>query len=194
MENAPSRGVRLCVVAAGLCVLVMSGCTGAFLSQPAEVARATPHVTNGPPQLTLITRIHAPTAFPWHSALMIDNGERVLFDAGGFWNPEPSRRYRDIHYGFDDAQLEAYMRPHTFAGSWHVVTQTIVVPQEVAQMVRQRAEEHSLVLSGTCAIAVANLLDDLPGFESIGLVTLPQQLMEQFAELDEVHTEVRLAP
>lgn len=194
MVKVCSREGRSRVVAGVACVLLVAGCSGAFFSQPPEVARATPHVTNGPPQLTLITRIHAPTAFPWHSALLIDNGERVLFDAGGFWNPEVSRRYRDVHYGFDDAQFEAYVRNRAFPDSWHVVMQTLIVPQEVAQMARDRAEEHGLVLAGTCAISVANVLDDLPGFEGIGMVALPQQLMERFAELDGVQTEIRLAP
>jgi hypothetical protein len=172
----------------------LSGCAGLFYSSPPEIAKRERFFNAGPPEVSLLTVTHKPTGIMWHSALLITADERVLYESGGYWKDPEDRRLVDVHYNMTDARLADYVERRSNPKSWEVTLHRVAVSDEVAMMAKQRAETNQMVLGGFCAQGVAMVLKELPGFEDIGPVFLPHDLVPHFEEIPGVQRELLSRP
>lgn len=174
-----------------LCLAIsLSGCAGTLYSSPPDVAKRDRHSPEAAPEIALVTVMHKPTRFMWHSALLITADERILYESGGYWIDPENRRLGDVHYNMNDARLRDYVARRGNPKVWEITLHRVAVPKEVAQEAKHRAETNQLVLGGFCAVGVAELLKGLPGFDHIGPVLLPHDLVPRFAEIPGVRLEV----
>lgn len=168
----------------------LQGCAGALYSNPPDVAKRDSYTAQTAPEIGLVTITHKPTQFMWHSALLINADERILYESGGYWIDSEDRRLGDVHYNLTDARLNDYVARRGNPKVWKVTLHRVDVSPEVAQEAKRRAEENQLVLAGFCAVGVAEVLKDLPGFDHIGHVLLPHDLTPRFDEIPGVRVEV----
>jgi len=178
------------VLALLLPVLLLAGCFGVVRDLPDGVTPPA-HVTRGPAELVLVTVMLNGTGR--HSALIIDDGTRVLYDPAGGWRDPDGLTDRDLRLAMTDARLRAYLSYHTRRGR-EVVLQRKPVPPATARAARRIAESRGAEVSGLCTVAVATLLQPLPGFNSLRVPVAPVALMEAFAGLDGVATQVFRPP
>nr|WP_321511857.1 hypothetical protein [uncultured Celeribacter sp.] len=163
----------------GLLALSACGPAEPKWASDAEVARS--HYVKGSPYaLTLFTVINNRSGKGGHAALMVNApSERAIFDpAGTFYHPHLPER-NDVHFGMSDAAVEFYKDYHARI-SWHVVEQTIVVSPEVAELAMAKIKAYGAVPKARCAVAVSDILAELPGFADAPQTMSPKKLMEWF--------------
>ncbi|MEM8654839.1 MAG: hypothetical protein AAGF36_08840 [Pseudomonadota bacterium] len=134
----------------------------------------------GPATITVMTMVSNRNGSGAHSALMINGSERVIFDpAGSFVNDRVPER-DDVLYGISPAVLQGYRSAHA-RSTYHVVSQTVEVTAEQAEIAMQLAERNGAVGSAFCTNATTSLMQQVPGFENIRVTMFPSNLMEQMA-------------
>jgi hypothetical protein len=169
---------------------VLTACSGDLGqgSLPAE-AQKTAYVTvDGPPKLTLITVINNRSGSGGHSALMISGAHRVIFDPAGSYRHGFVTEHGDVLYGISDIEFRRFRSAHARI-AYHVMTQEIEVPSEVAAQALALVEANGAVPDAHCAQSISKILKQLPGFEDIRPVYFPNKLAEQFSNRPAVLTE-----
>ena len=154
---------------------------------PAQLA-AVAYQDDGPPRLTLITVLGNSTGAGKHTALMVSGSQRVIFDPAGPHRPGYVTAHDDVLYGITDAQLGYYRSAHA-RSAFHIVTQTIDVPPEVAEQALALVQAQGPVANAFCARSTSTLLSKLPGFEDTRITFFPEALMTDFAKRPGVATE-----
>jgi len=147
-------------------------------SQQEIVSRA--YVGEGPPSLTLYTVVRVADGSGGHSALLIDGPQRVLFDPAGSFVMAGVPERGDVLYGISPRVQDVYIDYHA-RETFSVQEHRIEVSPETAALALRLAQESGAVGPARCAIAVASILRQLPGFEDIRAGWYPTALARQFA-------------
>ena len=155
----------------------------------ADVAAAT-YVAGPPSSITLITSINGRSGTGAHSALVINGSQRVLYDPAGSWELAgglaPERN--DLHFGMTPPVLQSYLNFQD-EGIFHVVSQTVDVPQAVADQAIAAAEKQGAAPKAYCSSYVSAVLRQLPGFEGVPETFFPKALSRGFAKVPGVTEE-----
>lgn len=128
-----------------------------------------------------------------HSALLIDASERVLFDPFGGWTDPYVAERNDVLHGFSPEAEERYLRYQAQDGYYYVRQEIRTAPM-VAEQALELAKGYGPVGMALCSNAVANVLSQLPGFETVGRTYLPDTLSDRFARLPGVTTTEQHGP
>lgn len=155
---------------------------------PEEVVREKAYRHFEPTSLTLITVVNNQTGRGGHTALMINASQRVLFDPAGSFHHEIVPEQNDVLYGITPRVLAGYKSAHA-RSTFHVVTQTVTVTPEQAEIALRLAQQNGAVPRSFCTSATSGLLRQVPGFEDTKSVLFPTNLMTQFAQRPGVVTE-----
>lgn len=169
-------------------VLILSNCAKVVYDSDFEIQRF--HYTSPDgPALTLLTMVNNQNGSGGHSSLLIDGGpNRIMYDPAGRWFHSWAPERNDVLYGMQPKVLQRYKSFHA-RDTHHVVSQRIEVPLEVAQKAYQLALAQGASHDAMCAMNVTAILEQLPGFESIGRTWGPAKLMKKFARLNGVETD-----
>ncbi len=176
-------------LAAAAVAVTLSGCGGERIWAPDEAVQAARYAPGGQSEIVLVTSINDRTGEGAHSALMINASERVLFDPAGNWDTKYAPERHDVRFGFTP-QMEASYLAFQSSGPYHAVTQRVAVPAGVAERALQLAKANGPVPDAFCASATSGILRQLPGFEGLSSTMYPRRLMEAFATVPGVQTEV----
>nr|WP_174822713.1 hypothetical protein [Ruegeria lacuscaerulensis] len=171
-----------------LLAATVAGCTGSQRPQADQaeiVARS--YRDPGPSTLTLYTMINTRTGSGAHTSLMIGGSERVIFDPAGSFRADVVPIRDDVLYGITPAVERAYRSSHA-RETHYARIQTIVVTPQQAEVALQLAKQMGPVSSAYCANSTAQLLQQVPGFESIKTTFSPIKLSEQFGQIPRVVT------
>ncbi|WP_299624909.1 hypothetical protein [uncultured Tateyamaria sp.] len=142
----------------------------------------------GPATLTVFTMVSNRSGSGAHSALMINGSQRVIFDpAGSFVNARVAEQ-EDVLFGVTPAVLAGYKSAHA-RSTYHVVSQTVEVTPEQAEIALQLAMGNGAVPGAYCTNATTGLMRNIPGFEGIRQTFFPTRLMEQMATWPGVEEE-----
>ncbi len=157
---------------------------------PDEAVQRARYVNDEPPSLTLITVVDNLGGRGDHAGVIINAGERVLYDpAGSFRHPALPQR-NDVIFGFSGRAEEVYRNFHV-RESHHMVTQRLYVSEEVAQRAMAAALAETKARPGQCASRTAAVL------RAAGLnvrsTLFPRTQMEDFADLPGVQVEWHIA-
>lgn len=145
------------------------------------------YANGGPSAVTLLTVVRKTGNEGGHTALLIEGSERVIWDpAGTWWHPWSPER-NDLHYGITP-QLETHYIDYHAREAWRVVEQRIEVPQETADAMIAAFAANGAVNKSHCARVTSNILQEFPGFETVGTTWFPTGIMEDFAEIPETAT------
>lgn len=82
-----------------------------------------------------------------------------------------SESHREWNWGYRSAHARS---------TYHVVSQTIDVSAQQAQIAYQLALQSGPVMDAFCASSISELLSQVPGFESITGTMSPNKLSRQF--------------
>ncbi|WP_170762168.1 hypothetical protein [Ruegeria lacuscaerulensis] len=176
------------ILIACLLAATVAGCTGSQRPQADQaeiVARS--YRDPGPSTLTLYTMINTRTGSGAHTSLMIGGSERVIFDPAGSFRADVVPIRDDVLYGITPAVERAYRSSHA-RETHYARIQTIVVTPQQAEVALQLAKQMGPVSSAYCANSTAQLLQQVPGFESIKTTFSPIKLSEQFGQIPRVVT------
>ena len=158
---------------------------------PDEAVQRARYVNDEPPSLTLITVVDNLGGRGDHAGVIINAGERVLYDpAGSFRHPALPQR-NDVIFGFTGSAEEVYIDFHV-RDSHHMVLQTLIVPPEVAERALQAALAEPKARPGQCAIKTAAILN-AAGIDAPRTLW-PKVQMEAFADIPGVEIEWRIEP
>lgn len=171
-------------------VALLAACTKPVVWAPEEAVQAARYRHAGPTEIVLFNVINNENGRGEHAALMINASERVLFDGAGTWTHPQSPERHDVHHGFTDAQLFRYTYYHA-RRTHHVLKQRLEVSPQVAETILQLARAHGPVPDGRCAVSIASILRQMPGFEQLPSSFYPNVLSAAFAQLPGV-TEERI--
>ena len=156
----------------------------------ADVAAAT-YVAGPPASITLITSINGRSNAGAHSALVINGSQRVLYDPAGSWELSgglaPERR--NLHFGMSPPVLKSYIEFQA-EGVFHVVAQTVIVPQAVADQAIAAAVKQGAAPKAYCSRYVSDVLRSLPGFAALPDTFFPKALSRGFAKLPGVTEDI----
>jgi hypothetical protein len=165
-----------------IALLGLAACAAeAPYASDAEVAAAA-FVAEAPPSVTLFTVINNRSGGGAHSGLMINGNQRVMFDPAGSWYHPRLPERNDVHFGVTDRMIAYYVDYHA-RETFRVVQQTVPVSPAVAQQVMANALAYGAVPPAQCSNSIGNVLDGVPGFESLSGTWFPKRLMDDFAEL-----------
>ena len=123
-----------------------------------------------------------------HSALLINGSQRVIFDPAGSFQHEIVPERNDVLFGITPRVLQGYRSAHA-RSAFHVVSQTIEVTPEQAEIALRLAQENGPVARSFCTQATTGLLRQVPGFEDIRQSFFPGNLMRQIAKRPGVKTD-----
>ena len=135
----------------------------------------------GPATITVLTMVSNRDGSGGHSALLINGSQRVIFDPAGSFVNERVPEQEDVLYGVSPAVLKGYKSAHA-RSTFHVVSQTVEVTPEQAEIALRLAQQNGAVPRAFCTNANTALLRQVPGFEDIRSTFFPTNLMEQFAQ------------
>ena len=138
-------------------------------------------------EITLVTVMSNTTKRGGHSSLIIEATEKVIFDPAGRVRSKLLKEKADVLYGIDESLEEFYLSIHA-RETHHVVIQSILVSDIVAQKALNLAKSNGPVAPALCARSVSILLRKLPGFRSIKVTYFPEKLMKNFANIKGVKT------
>lgn len=169
--------------------LALSGCAGQSVWAPDSEVLAARYAPGGQPEITLVTSINDRSGEGAHSAIIINASERVIFDPAGNWDGLGSPERNDVRFGFTPLREAHYMQYQSFQ-QFHAVAQRVPVSAEVAERALQLVKANGAVPPAFCASATSGILRQLPGFESLPSTFFPRTLMEAFATLPGVQTQV----
>lgn len=161
-------------------VLAACGADNKWASD-ADVARAA-YVSPEPPSLTLYTAIRVSSGEGGHSALMVNSGQRVMFDPAGTWWHRTVPERHDVLYGITPQLLDFYLDYHA-RETYYVLEQKIYVTPEVAALALAKVQANGPVGKAMCAANTSDILNDLPGFERLPQTLFPARLAAAFARL-----------
>ncbi len=170
-----------------LCLVALVFVLGACSTKPRTFAdeaavRAVSYREPGPATITLYTVIRNQTGGGAHTALLINASERVIFDPAGSFYSDLVPEQHDVLFGIT-RNVEFFYRSGHARSTHHVLSQTVRVTREQAEIAYELAKKAGPVTDGFCASATAKLLQQVPGFEGIKSSMWPSNLSDQFAQL-----------
>lgn len=169
--------------------LFLAGCGAEPVWAPDEQVEAAVYRDASPTSITLFTMVNNRSNEGAHSGLMINASQRVIFDPAGSWWHRTAPERNDVHYGFTPTMQQFYTDYHA-RETYRVVMQTVEVPPEVAEQALARVEAYGAVPRAMCGISTSRVLKGLPGFEDMPSRLYPGRIMNAFAKLEGVETEV----
>ncbi len=172
--------LRLIAVAIGC--LALAGCVAESTWAPEDAVQRAAFAPEGPARIVLLTAISNSNGSGGHSALLIDGGQRVLFDPAGTWRHPDIPERNDVLYGMSPPYFQFYMDYHA-RESYHMVVQELVVSADLARRLSAVAQSHGAVGPARCARAVSAILASQPEFASISGTFFPRALMRDFGEI-----------
>lgn len=175
------------VLSLGLMLWLVACAAQQTFSDDASIA-AVSYRQPGPPSLTLYTIVNNRSGSGGHTALLINASERVMFDPAGSFYLDIVPERNDLLYGITPRVEQAYRSAHA-RSSYHVMTQTIDVTPEQAQIAYELAKQAGPVAQVFCASATSAILRQIPGFERIDSTLYPNALAKSFGKLPGVRTE-----
>ena len=124
-----------------------------------------------------------------HTAVIVNGSERVVWDPAGTWyHPQVPERH-DLHYGLNDEMHEFFIDYHA-RETYRVVTQTVPVTREVADIAIRRFAANGSVPKMFCTVQTSSALRGVPGFENVYGGFFPDGLRRSFDKLPGVTTKV----
>lgn len=181
--------VSFAVLALALLTACGAGGGSSKPDAPDSAIQAARYVPAGPPSVTLFTVVNNRSGSGAHSGLLISGSEQVLFDPAGSFNHPRLPERGDVHYGMNDRMVAFYIDYHA-RETYRVIEQKITVSPEVAQLVMARAKARGAVPQAYCANSISGILNEVPGFETVGNTFFPNTLSDRFAGLPGVTTRV----
>lgn len=169
--------------------ILLAGCAEKVWSPDEAVAVARVVPTTGP-AITLYTSINGRSGAGAHSAILVDSSERLLFDPAGAWNDDRAVPERDdVLYGMDAQNLANY---EAFQGNgvFQLYRQRLPVTPEIAEAARQLVLTHGAAPKAFCTAATSSVLRSIPGLENLPSTMYPKVLMDAFAKVPGVTTEL----
>ncbi len=177
-------------VVTALCgALLLAGCGGPEPRWASDdvVSRAV-YQHPGPTSITLFTA-RGRDGSGAHTGLLINGSQRVVFDPAGNFAHDSFAERNDVIFGMTDAMLEAYIAFYTNE-NLELLSQTMVVSPEIAEQIMQSAMAYGAVPKAHCAQSVTDILEDVPGFQSLPRTWFPMRLHRAFAELPGVQNRL----
>ncbi len=169
-------------------VLFLAACAEPTWAPDVEVQRAL-WTEPGPTKLTLFTVESTRDGSGAHSALLVSDSHRALFDpAGTFRHPRAPER-NDVHFGMTPDVLAVYVDYHA-RETFNVRIQEVTVAPEVAARAMTLIQEHGAVPKAQCNLAVTRILAELPGFENVPRGWFPKRTAEWMAAYPGVRERV----
>jgi hypothetical protein len=170
--------------------LFAAGCATQTVWAPDDVVSRVAWVEPPPNYIALYTMKNVDSGNGAHTALLISASQRVIFDpAGSLRHPEIPER-GDVLFGVTPRVLEFFEGFHA-RETYYVVKMTKQVPPEVAEQCFSLALQAGAVSRPFCTQSTSRILSQLPGFERINTVLLPDNLHDRFATLPGVTTTER---
>jgi len=166
----------------GALMVVLSGCaTKQPYADDTSIA-AVSYRDPGGASITLYTMIRNKTGSGGHSSLLINASERVIFDPAGSFYSDLVPERNDVLFGITPRIEKAYRSGHA-RSTYHVLSQTISVTSQQAEIAYRLALQNGAVAGVFCANATSGLLSQVPGFEEIKVTMYPTKLSEQFSRI-----------
>ena len=175
----------------GLALVCLSALTACASKQPYadDAAIAAVSYRDAPyPAITLYTMVSNETGSGGHTAIRIDASESIIFDPAGSFKADVVPERNDVLFGISPQVEQAYRSAHA-RSTFHVVSQTVRVTPEQAELAYRLALSNGAVPGAFCTSATSGILRQIPGFESIRSTFYPNNLQKQFAELPGVVTD-----
>lgn len=173
----------------GASTLGLAACSGEPVWAPDDAVQRAAFVGSGPKSLTLYTMKNVGSDNGAHTSLLIDASQRVMWDPAGTFRASTIPERNDVLFGMSPRVEQFYVSFHA-RETYYVVGQRIVVSAAVAEQALRAALAYGAVPKANCTRATSTILQDLPGFESIGRTWFPNELQEDFAKLSGVETQV----
>ncbi|MCB2124587.1 MAG: hypothetical protein H6897_15570 [Rhodobacteraceae bacterium] len=180
---------RLAISLTLLLALVLAGCGAEPVWAPDEAVTRARFSSGEPPSITLYTVVRKKSGEGAHSGIMIDGSQRVLFDPAGTWHHPWVPERNDLHYGITEQMRKFYIDYHA-RETYDVISQKVYVSPAVAEAAIRKAEAYGAVNKAFCGNSVSDILQGLPGFESIPKTFFPNRIMKAFGELPGVQTKL----
>ena len=160
--------------------LALAACGAEPVWAPDEEVQRMAYRHDAPASLSLITVVSNENGSGGHSALLVNASQRVIFDPAGTWHHPQIPERNDVHFGMQPAAFAFYKDYHA-RETWHVVTQEVRVPPEVAELALRRVQDYGPVPKAYCAQATTEILSGLPGFEDTPRGFSPIRVMNYMA-------------
>ncbi|MEM9429798.1 MAG: hypothetical protein AAGA32_09910 [Pseudomonadota bacterium] len=170
-----SAGLALLAVAA------LAGCSDPGSARPDQIAMAR-HVSGEAPYIAVVSMVDARTGRAAHTGLIINASERVVYDPAGTFSHEDLPERGDIHYGLTDRYLDYYERYHA-RRTYFVHVQQVPVSAPTAELALRRTEAQGPSSKMFCTLNTGQILDGVPGFESVSPSFFPETLRRQMAKI-----------
>ena len=167
--------------------LALAGCGAQQVWAPDDVVSRAIYREPGRTYLTLYTMKNVGSDSGAHTALLINASQRVMFDPAGSWKQDVMPERNDVLFGVTPRLEQLYVSFHARV-TFYVIGQTIDVSPEVAERALQLAMVSGPVAQANCARVTSRILQQLPGFESIGVSWGPNKVAEDFGRLPGVTT------
>lgn len=181
---------RAAIMALGA-TAVVAGCGNASgrNSTPEEVARAA-YRHPGPPEIVLYTMINNRTGSGAHSAMLINApSQRVIFDPAGTARFTGVPEIGDVLYGITPDARRIFESAHA-RSTYRMRILSRPVSGPVAERALQIAKGKGPVGAALCSNAVSDVIGQLPGFEAVRGIWLPNKLADRFARMPGVTEQV----
>lgn len=176
------------LILAGALLLGLAGCAGrAPYASDAEIA-AVSYRNPAPPSLTIFTVVNNRSGAGGHTGILINASEQVIFDPAGSFYADIAPERNDVLFGITPRVVQAYRSAHA-RSAYHVVSQTIRVSAEQAEIAYRLALANGAVAPAFCTNAATRLLRQVPGFEDIRVTFFPTKLQAQLEGRPGVVTE-----
>jgi len=137
---------------------------------------------DGPPEIRLYTVVSVRNGSGAHSGLLINAGQRVLFDPAGSFQMKSLPERNDVLYGITDDALKVYIDYHA-RKDFNVVEERIPVTMEQAMLAQHLAEQYGAVPKAQCSLAITRILHQIPGFETMPVSWFPGKTEHWFGTL-----------
>lgn len=181
------RGMVRNIALLGL-MLILANCAKVVYDSDAKLNQFA-FVPDTQPSITVMTMVNNKNGAGGHSSLLIDGGpQRIMYDPAGRWWHSHVPERNDVLFGLTPKVLQRYKSFHA-RDTHHVVSQTVYVSKEVAQLAYRLALSQGASHDAMCAQNVTAVLAKIPGFEKVGRHWGPAKLMKKFAKLDAVITD-----
>ncbi|MGB8621354.1 MAG: hypothetical protein WCD16_00930 [Paracoccaceae bacterium] len=180
----PIRRILLC-----LALPLLLGACAESVYAPEEAVQKAAYRADGPPSITLFTMVNNRSNEGGHSAIMVNASQRVIFDPAGTWWHHTVPERNDVLFGITPLMLKFYIDYHA-RETYRVVEQTKVVSPELAEQALKIIEGYGAVPKAMCGRSTSDVLNQLPGFQSVPRTFFPGRIMRAFGEIPGVTTKV----
>lgn len=162
--------------------LALAACGAEPVWAPDEAVARARFVSDEPASITLYTVVRKRGGEGAHSGLLINGSQRVMFDPAGTWHHPWAPERNDLHYGMTEKMRKFYIDYHA-RETYDVIEQKIFVSPDVAEMAIRRAERYGAVNKAFCGSSVSDIVQGLPGFESVPRTFFPNRIRTAFSKI-----------